>query len=771
MPNKPAVSIIVPIYNAETYLKSALESLRVQTLSNIEIICVNDGSTDGSLAIMQEFAAQDGRFVVIDKENGGYGCAMNTGIAAAKGQYIGILEPDDFVPENMFACLYEDAQLDKAQSNNGEHPNGSSVSNSQDAQLTKDAQVSNASSTDSAWADIVKSSFYQLYDGDKNHPTHIIERDLLGIGLPKEKRVVKAKDIPTVFMNHPSIWSCIYKKSFLEKHNIKFTEAKGAGWVDNPFLFATLCRAQTIVWNPRPFYYYRRTNENASSYLKNWQIPLDRTDEILDLRDNIPISDKYIRMIIAKRTFYYYQSILNGMDFDAFDEQLYARMAAEMMRFKKHDITRNPHLNHDHVRFYLEMTGRQNEKIKRRQACTNPALSIVAHGHNRCAYVYECLEGWLKPNVCELQVLWQDEHPSTDGTKMFLDKIATRDARVSYHNKSAYSLAQDTAAEWVYFIAHDTKAASKKSLLHVMDTLAKTKAELICFGANMSADKRSGLMCSDDALRVLFDCFDGRLSNVAVRRSLLERVLQDLKNRFEELGAKHGVPPASLGEQALEQGEHPTSLNKQPARQSGQDFNALFKDNLFRDEGRFLFANLALNAKNIEFACKSTATDLRRNPKVPSVMIPPADVELENTLLPCLQGVQKVIKDNDKADLMDGTFCYYAASCMVADLDKQETHEQFEQMINLLKSGYIDNLLGDISRFFPLQKGSSLELIYLLNKGEQDYLFARPEASYLDKLVGRKTLVQRVRALLVKFSWLPGPTYWFHRLSRKVNGL
>ncbi len=760
MSNKPAVSIIVPIYNAQLYLEAALESLRAQTLSDIEIICVNDGSTDDSLEIMQKFAAQDKRFIIIDKENGGYGCAMNTGIAAAHGQYIGILEPDDFVPKNMFACLYEDAQLNADGSLvhphiNGEHHTSANHTSSDNCPNQESAR----------WADIVKSSFYQLYDGDKNHPTHIIERDLLGIGLPKEKRVVKAKDIPTVFMNHPSIWSCIYKKSFLEEHNIKFIEAPGAGWVDNPFLFATLCQAQTIVWDPRPFYFYRRTNENASSYLKNWQIPLDRTDEILDLRDNIPISDKYIRMIIAKRTFYYYQSILNGMEFDAFDAELYKRMKAEILRFKKHDVTRNPHLNHDHVRFYLEMTGRQNEKLKARAACAQPTLSIVAHGHNRCAYVYECLEGWLKSSPQEIQVLWHDEHPSTDGTKMFLEEIAARDARVSYHDKSAYSLPQDVSAEWIYFIAHDTHAASKKSLQHITDTLSKTQADLVCFGANMSADKRSGLMSSDDALHILFDCACGRMSDVAVRRSLLKEALCELESYFDKAEGSAATKSVAKDDDATTEAATAGIVAAQLSK------DKLSKDDLFKDGGRLLFTCLALNAKSIEFVCKSEAVHLRRSPKVPSVMIPPADVELKNTLLPTLQNIQGIIKAHDKTDLMEETFSYYVASCMVADLDKQETHEQFNQMTDLLKSGYTKELLGDISRFFPLQKGSNLELIYLLEKGEQDYLFARPEASYLEKLVGRKTLVQRVRALLVKFSWLPGPTYWFHRLSRKVNGL
>ena len=106
----PKVSIIVPTYNVEMYLDQCMESLQRQTLKDIEIICVNDGSKDHSLEIMQRYAADDPRIVIIDKENGGYGKAMNVGLDRATGEYIGILEPDDYVPLNMYEDLYQAAK-------------------------------------------------------------------------------------------------------------------------------------------------------------------------------------------------------------------------------------------------------------------------------------------------------------------------------------------------------------------------------------------------------------------------------------------------------------------------------------------------------------------------------------------------------------------------------------------------------------------------------------------------------------------------------------
>ncbi|MBP1744960.1 MAG: epsJ 2, partial [Firmicutes bacterium] len=85
------VSVVIPVYNVEKYLDEGIESVRRQTLEDIEIILVNDGSTDGSLRICREHAAKDSRITVIDKPNGGVSTARNAGLEAASGEYIGFI--------------------------------------------------------------------------------------------------------------------------------------------------------------------------------------------------------------------------------------------------------------------------------------------------------------------------------------------------------------------------------------------------------------------------------------------------------------------------------------------------------------------------------------------------------------------------------------------------------------------------------------------------------------------------------------------------------
>jgi len=103
---KPEISVIVPVYNVEKYVGECLESLLNQTFSNIEIICVNDGSTDNSSAVLKHYAEKDSRIIIIDQKNGGLSAARNAGLAYAAGKYILFLDSDDFITDNTLEKLY-----------------------------------------------------------------------------------------------------------------------------------------------------------------------------------------------------------------------------------------------------------------------------------------------------------------------------------------------------------------------------------------------------------------------------------------------------------------------------------------------------------------------------------------------------------------------------------------------------------------------------------------------------------------------------------------
>lgn len=218
--DKIKVSVIIPVYNMEKYLLRCLNSVMNQTLKEIEIICINDGSTDSSLYILLECADIDKRIKIIDKQNTGYGDSMNIGIDTAKGDYIGIVESDDFIHPEMYERLY-------------------------------DAAVRQS-------AEIVKANYY-------NYRT-MPERIELFESLKDfdYNRIFKPMDEYRMFLSSPSIWSAIYDREFLKKHNIRFLPTKGASYQDTSFYFKTCFCAKRMHLLEDAFYYYWIDNESSS---------------------------------------------------------------------------------------------------------------------------------------------------------------------------------------------------------------------------------------------------------------------------------------------------------------------------------------------------------------------------------------------------------------------------------------------------------------------------------------------------------------------------
>jgi len=111
---EPLISVIVPIYNAEKYLTECIESIRNQTYKNLQIILVNDGSTDMSLEICESFARIDSRILIINQKNLGVSAARNRGIEAANGEYIGFVDSDDYLDNQMYEKLLKTILVNNA---------------------------------------------------------------------------------------------------------------------------------------------------------------------------------------------------------------------------------------------------------------------------------------------------------------------------------------------------------------------------------------------------------------------------------------------------------------------------------------------------------------------------------------------------------------------------------------------------------------------------------------------------------------------------------
>lgn len=219
----PKVSIIMPIYNAEKYLREAMNSAINQTLRDIEIICINDGSTDKSSEILDEYAQKDNRIIVIHKTNSGYGHSMNIGIQKSSGEYIGILEPDDYISLNMMGKLYYVASknnLDIAKGNFAEF-----TTNESDKIIRNISVINN----------------YKVYN-----------------------KVFEPLNMDEIFLGYIINPSGIYKKSFIDRYNIKHNETPGASYQDLGFWFQLMIYAKRMLLINDNLYFYRKDNPNSS---------------------------------------------------------------------------------------------------------------------------------------------------------------------------------------------------------------------------------------------------------------------------------------------------------------------------------------------------------------------------------------------------------------------------------------------------------------------------------------------------------------------------
>lgn len=291
----PKVSIIVPTYNVEMYLDECMESLQRQTLQDIEVICINDGSKDRSLEILKKYAENDERIIIVDKENGGYGKAMNIGLDRATGEYIGILEPDDYVPLAMYEDLYRVAS---------EHD-----------------------------LDFVKADFYRFTTNDTTGDVNFVYNHLDKTGT-YYNQVLNSSEMPELTKFIMNTWSGIYKRSFIEEHHIRHNETPGASFQDNGFFWQTFIYAKRVMFLDKPYYRNRRDNPNSSVNSREkvycMNIEYDHIRDIFMQPENKELWERFKGYYNLKR-FHNYMFTITRIG-DEFKREYVERISAEFRR-------------------------------------------------------------------------------------------------------------------------------------------------------------------------------------------------------------------------------------------------------------------------------------------------------------------------------------------------------------------------------------------------------------------------------------------------------
>ena len=221
MGSKKKISVIIPVYNVEKYLRECLDSLVNQTLKDIEIICINDGSTDGSSDILEEYALKDDRIMIINQDNQGQGIARNKGIEIANGEYLAFVDPDDYIDLNTFEIVYDKFK-----------------------------------ETD---ADIVQYDFVTCRENGKFNKRQAIKKQTkkyLKLNL-KNNQVFNLKDfkIKSFAGFRLCVWDKVYSTKFIKENNIIFAPTKYGE--DNIFSISAILLAGNIIYLNKYFYHYR----------------------------------------------------------------------------------------------------------------------------------------------------------------------------------------------------------------------------------------------------------------------------------------------------------------------------------------------------------------------------------------------------------------------------------------------------------------------------------------------------------------------------------
>lgn len=273
------LSVVVPIFNVENYLELCLQSL-CEALLDVptkQVICVNDGSTDNSLSIIKRFVDQYDFVECIDKENAGYGAAINSGMAQAKGEYFTIVESDDcIIPD-----VYNDLLLKMSQ-----NPE----------------------------ADFIKTPYLVWVNGRVTNTIRLKDAP---------ETPFSAEEYPEALLFPPSIWSAIYRKSYLDNNNIHVIETPGASYQDTFFSTLLFLEGGKMLYHDEAYYLYRNDRLDASRHSKTKTTEIihifDEIKRILDIKGAFKGKVEVLYYVVFfKRLIWFFSTVYENFQVDIF---------------------------------------------------------------------------------------------------------------------------------------------------------------------------------------------------------------------------------------------------------------------------------------------------------------------------------------------------------------------------------------------------------------------------------------------------------------------
>lgn len=430
------VTVIMPVYNAAEYLRESLDCLTKQTLQDIEIICVDDGSTDESLCILEEYSKKDNRFMVLSQKNLHAGVARNNGIDHASGEYMIFLDADDLFELELLEKTYKQG-------------------------IQQDADIV-----------LFDADYFNTETGERLVQNHLLRTELLD-----GKEVFSRKDIPdrlfTITTTCP--WTKLYSRKFIEKYKLRFQNLRHSN--DVYFVLSSLALAERITYLNEKLVYYRVNQTKSLQSLKatNPTLFFDAYEAVYKLLNERHIYEELEKSFIT--------TVLSGCVFnidtvhsnDA-KRKIYEKI--ESSEFKAMNILAYPedyYINREYYRriksvpYILNCLRKRNRRyekngfrvIQQNRVKEEIAVSVIIPVYNTEKYLKSCLESIQEQSLKNIEIICINDG-STDKSLSILKQISKLDKRVSVYTEenSGQSVARNRGlsvarGKYIYFMDSD----------------------------------------------------------------------------------------------------------------------------------------------------------------------------------------------------------------------------------------------------------------------------------------------------------------------------
>ncbi len=464
------VSVIIPVYNSEKYLPVCLDSVLGQTLREIELICVDDGSTDGSSAILAEYAARDSRIKVFHQQNRYAGAARNLGLSKAKGEYLYFFDSDDFCDLTLLEKAYKQAKA------------------------VGDADVV-------LFGGRIYYTVRKFFCSVENYLEHKF--------LP-EGSVFSHMDVPEHYLEItiPCPWTKLFRRAFVEKEQLQFQSLKNSNNVF--FVLSALCLAEKVTYVDEKLVFYRREQEISLQDTKddNPTLFLEAYEAVYRELQRRGI---YGELEKSFTNAFLSAAVWNMKTLKTDEARLKICEAMQASPFREMGLMDHPDEYYSNRGDLDKVRGTKDavewrEKLTRkripdfqilkdsRPQSSAPAVSVIIPVYNTAPWLPSCLDSILNQSLKDIEILCVDDG-SDDGSRDILLKYAARDARMAVFSErnSGQSAARNRGTEqargrYIYFMDSDD-LLEPEALKELTEQADRDDLELLCFNGGAFADE------------------------------------------------------------------------------------------------------------------------------------------------------------------------------------------------------------------------------------------------------------------------------------------